>query len=121
MDNKPIFFQYCEFKNEVDLVDKILSIYSIIKKGNNLRKFERDILNFYIRKGISDDTKEAIKALGTKANNLTQANYYLRKKGYIVKDSKNHNKNKLSKDLENIRQSIIVNRKRVLAVGFKQK
>ena len=122
MSNKPIFFQYCEYKNEVDLVDKALSIYSIIKKDGNLRKFERNILNYYIRKGISEDTKETIKReLGTDPSNLTQANYYLRKKGYIVRDSKNHNKNKLCKDLESIRTSVILNKKRIYGIGFKQK
>lgn len=122
MKEKPFFFQLCDYKNEVDLIDKVLSIYSIIKKSNDLRPFERNILNFYIRKGISNDTKNIIKdQLGITSNNLTQANYYLRKKGYIVKDSKNHNKNKLCKDLESIRTSIIGNKKRLFLVGFNQK
>ncbi len=122
MSNKPIFFQYCEYKNEVDLVDKVLSIYSIIKKNDDLRKFERNILNYYIRKGISEDTRETIKReLGITAGNLTQANYYLRKKGYIVKDRNNHNKNKLCKDLQSVRTSIILNKKRIYGIGFKQR
>lgn len=122
MDNKPIFFQFCEYKNEVDLVDKTLSIYSIIKKNDNLRKFERNILNYYIRKGITEETKEIIKReLNKTSADLTQANYYLRKKGYIVKDTKNHNNNYLCKDLESIRKSIILNKKRIYGIGFKQK
>ena len=117
-----IYFNYCDYKNEIDLVDKVLSIFSIIKKSNDLRKFERDVLNFYIRKGISDDTKKMVRdELEMTANNLTQANYYLRKKGYIVKDSKNFNKDKLCKELQSIRNSIILNKKRVFAVGFQQK
>ena len=122
MDKKPIFFQLCEYKNEVDLVDKALSIYSIIKKKGNLRKFERNILNYYIRKGISENTKETIKReLGINSTNLTQANYYLRKKEYIVKDRNNHNKNELCEDLKMLRKSIILNKKRIYGIGFKQK
>lgn len=122
MDNKPIFFQECEFKNEIDLVDKALNIFSVIKKNDNLRPFERNILNYYIRKDISDETKEIIKKeLDINSANLTQGNYYLRKKGYIVKDTKNHNNNKLCKELQMLRDSLIINKKRLYCVGFKMK
>lgn len=117
-----MFFQVCEFKNEVDLVDKILSIYSIIKKNNDLRKFERNILNYYLRKGLTEDTKKLIKKeLNINSSNLTQVNYYLRNKDYIVKDTKNHNKDHLCKELEDIRNSIILKKNRIYSVGFNQK
>lgn len=122
MQKKEFYTNHCFYKNEVDLVDKLLNIYSIVKKNNNLRKFEREVLNYYIRKGYSSETKKQIKKeLGKKARNLNQTNYHLKRKGYLKQSSKNQKDKKLNKELQEIRDMFIGGKTKVYVVGFKQK
>ena len=122
MQGKDFYTNYCSYKNEVDLVNKLLTIYSIVKKNNDLRNFEREVLNYYIRKGYSTGTKNQIKKeLGKKARNLNQTNYHLKRKGYLKQSSKNQKDKKLNKELEEIRKLFIEGKTRVYVIGFKQK
>ena len=44
---------YSKFKNEIELIDKVLSIYTIIKyEGKEqLRNYEKNILIYYVQIG----------------------------------------------------------------------
>lgn len=123
MEKKPQFYtNYCSYKNEVDLVNKLLSIYSIVKKNGDLRDFERKVLNYYIRKGYSTETKDQIrKELGLKQRNLNQTNYHLTNKGYLKQSTKNQKNKSLNKELQEIRDLFVQGKTRAYVVGFKQK
>lgn len=123
MQKKISFYtNYCHYKNEVDLVNKLLSIYSIVKKDGDLRDFEKKVLNYYIRKGYSSETKKQIsKELNLKDRNLNQTNYHLTKKGYLKQSSRNQKHKKLNKELQEIRDLFIEGKIKVYTIGFKQK
>jgi hypothetical protein len=114
----------CTYKHEVDFVDKLITIYSTIAmdEENQLRKFEKDVLNYYMRFGYSPETKKKItQALGKSPETITQATFYLKKKKYLVDSKTNMSKKKLNKDLQIIKDNFIDGKKKVLAIGFKRK
>lgn len=123
MEKKASFYtNYCIYKNEVDLVNKLLSIYSIVKKNGDLRDFERKVLNYYIRKGYSKETKDQIiKELNLKQRNLNQTNYHLTNKGYLKQSTKNQKNKSLNKELQDIRKFFVEGKIRAYVIGFKQK
>lgn len=122
MENKQFYTNFCSYKNEVDYINKLLSIYSIVKKNGDLRDFERKVLNYYIRKGYSAETKEQIrKELGIKPKNLNQTNYHLTKKGYLKNSTRNQKQKSLHKELQEIRDLFIKGKTKIYVVGFRQK
>lgn len=115
---------YCYYKNEIDLVDKILSVYSITGKSkkDQLRKFEKDVLNYYMRFGYSTETKRLIEEeLGKSPDSITQATFFLTRKGYLEQSKTNFSKKRLSKDLLRFRDGFISGNKKMLILGFKRK
>lgn len=120
------------YKNEVDLVDKLLSIYSLTKeneevpKGSRfdsfkLRKFERDVLNYYIRYGYNDNTKITIQEdMGKKLNAITQVDFLLKEKGYLEDLPNNYRKKKLNTYLEDIRNKFVLEKRKIYAIHFRQ-
>lgn len=130
--NEVILSDFCFYKNEVDFVDKLLSIYSAInsskptkkdkEKTSQLRKFEKDVLIYYIRFGYSTETKKRIsKELGKSLDAVTQANFHLTNKGYLVASKTNHSNKKLNKDMQRLRDGFVLGNKNILAIGFKRK
>jgi hypothetical protein len=114
----------CFYKNEIDLVDKLLSIYSITKKDKKqqLRKFEKDVLNYYMRFGYSPETKKKlIEDLKKSSDSITQATFYLTKKGYLVQNERNFAKKSLSKDLLRFSEAFVSGDKVMLVLAFKRK
>lgn len=121
---KIIYADVCIFKNEIDFVDKLLSVYSITKMDskNQLRDFEKDVLNYYIRFGYSTETKKRInKELKKSKDTITQATFYLSKKGYLIPSKTNLSQKKLNPDLQRIKSGFIDGDKKILALGFKRK
>lgn len=109
-----------KYRNEIDLIDKILKVYSI-SQDNPLRNFERLILIYYIRSGYSKETKEFIKEdTGKKDGDIRVADVHLRDKGYIVTSDNNMRMSKLSKDMESVRDSFIKNKKEIYVLAFKK-
>tara|TARA_R110000796_G_scaffold233449_1_gene351985 strand:+ start:616 stop:1005 length:390 start_codon:yes stop_codon:yes gene_type:complete len=122
--NKLIHPNLCRFKNEIDFVDKLITIFSTITMTEKyqLRKFEKDVLNYYMRFGYSSDTKKRIKAeLDKSSDTITQATFYLKKKGYLIDSKTNMSKKSLSKGLQAIKDNFIDGNKKVLAIGFKRR
>lgn len=114
-----------KFKNEIELIDKLLRIYELSKESNNeekvknLRKFERDVLIYYIRYGYSKDTKNMIQEdTGKKLNALIQIDHLLKKQGYLEDLETNFRMKKLNPYLEKIRQDFIVKKNRVYGLHF---
>lgn len=122
--DKLVFPSLCRYKNEIDYVDKLITIYSVAKMGKDeqLRKFEKEVLNYYMRFGYSTETKKIItEDLGKSPDTITQATFYLKKKGYLVDSKTNMSKKRLSKGLQEIKDDFIDGSKKILAIGFKRK
>ena len=117
-----------KYKNQVDLVDKLLKIYDLSKedvpsdnkkKIKNLRNFERQVLNYYIRYGYSKETKNLIeKDTGKKLNAIVQTDFLLKESGYLEDMENNYRMKKLNPFLEKIRQDFILKRNRVYGLYF---
>lgn len=119
-----IHADFCIYKHQIDYADKLLSIYAIINMGDSdqLRKFEKDILNYYFRYGYSVETKKRIKKeLKKKSDTITQATFYLSKKGYLIQSKTNFSQKTLNKDLQRLRENFILGNKKIMAIGFKVK
>jgi hypothetical protein len=108
------------YKNEIDLIDKILKVYSITQ-DRPLRNFERLILIYYIRSGYNKETKEFIKEdTGKKDGDIRVADVHLREKGYLSKHPKNLRLSNLSPDMNSIRESFIINKKEMYVLLFQK-
>lgn len=109
------------FKNEIDLVDKILTIYSVAKfsEENKLRTFEKDILIYYVRKGITEDTINMVcEDLNKKKNYLHGINKHLKDKGYLISSKTNYRKFDLNDDLKQIRKAFLKDGLRMYTIVF---
>jgi hypothetical protein len=117
----PIHRNVSKISNEIDFIDKILSIYSIVKYDteNKLREYEKNILIYYVRKDITDETLETVcEDRGIKKNYLHKINKDLRDKGYLVTSETNYRKFHLNDDLKNIRENFIIRKFKNYLVSF---
>lgn len=124
LKNLQMYPLICNYKDSIDFVDKLLTIYSVIAmdKDSQLRKFEKDVLAYYIRFGYSSNTKKMIEGdLGKSSETITQATFYLKKKGYLVDSKTNMSRKNLNKDLQRLRDNFINSNSKLMAVGFKRK
>lgn len=115
-----VYFNQAEYSNELDLITKVLRIYSITRLNTKLVKKEEEVLVFYIKYGYSKDTKDLIKEeLDMKSTHLNQLNYNLQKKGFLVTDGYNRQKKHLSNSLEQIRKSFLEDKLDTFVIKFK--
>lgn len=117
----PTHINKCQYNNEIDMVDTILTIYSTIKfKGKDrLRDFEKNILIYYIRKGLNDETLEMVSEdLNKKKNYLHGINKHLRDKGYLIASKTNLRKFDLNEDLKMLRSSFIEKKLKLYTLVF---
>jgi chromosome segregation and condensation protein ScpB len=103
------------------MVDRILSIYSIVKDDDKkrLKPYEKNVLVYYVRNGITEETLESVcEDRKITKSYLNKINKDLRDKGYLIPSLTNYRKFKLSPDLEEIRQSFIKDKLRLLLIQF---
>lgn len=118
---KEIYFNQLKYKNEMELLRKIIRIYSIVKLNDDLENHEEEVLMFYFKYGYSPETKEKIKdTLEISAHYLNTINYHLDKKGYLKKDEYNKQKKHLTNDLEELKKAFIEKGVEVYAIGIKK-
>jgi len=116
---KKVYFNKTIYKNELDLITKVLRIYSITRLNTNLVKKEEEILVFYIKFGYNKETKELIKSeLKMKNTHLNQVNYSLQKKGFLVADEYNRQKKNLSESLVQIKKSFLEDKLNIYVIQF---
>ena len=99
-----------KYSNMIELIDNILSIYSIIKfkDSKRLRNYEKNVLIYYVINGISEETLDNVcKDKSIEKNYLHKINKDLRDKGYLVSSSTNYRKFSLNSELEDIRENFI--------------
>jgi hypothetical protein len=114
-----------KFNNEIELIDKLLKIYDLSREiadgvqPKPLRKFERDILIYYMRYGYSKETKLIIeKDTDKKSNAIIQTDFLLKKAGYLEDSKNNFRMKKLNTALEKIRQDFVVKKNKVYGLHF---
>jgi hypothetical protein len=106
------------YKNKIDLIDKILQIYSIAQ-DKPLRNFERAVMRYYILHDYCQEAKEAIKEdEKKKEGDIRVADRYLRQKGYLITSKNNMRMSDLSSDMNSIRESFIKNKKNIYVLLF---
>lgn len=101
-----------KFKDSIDLLQKVLTLYSagvhLNRNNENLRPRLIQILAFYVLKGYSSETKDLIldSIPGLKKSNLNQINSDLLKLGYLEKGKYKNDERTLSKPLMELKQYI---------------
>lgn len=108
------------YKSDLDKIEKILTIYSIVKEIK-FRDFEKDVLKYYLVYGYNKETQEMImEDLGKSDVNIRVTDTWLRKNGFLNIGVNNKRKSSLSKDMEMMRKDFILDKKDVYALIFKR-
>lgn len=114
--NQIVHRHILKYKNTVDMLSKLVSIYSIVKKAekDQILPFERDILVYYILFGFSRETKDTIKKeLKKSDNSINTTNSNLRKKGFLVRHKTNFTMGHVSKELQSLVDSFLKDPKKL--------
>lgn len=124
MQNKPVAYKsVVKYANEIEMVDKILLFYSIANydEKDRLKNYERNILTYYVRKGITEESLDDVCLdRGIKKNYLHKINKDLRDRGYLVMSETNYRKFRLNKELQAIRTGFIENKISKYLLSFEQ-
>ena len=97
-----------KYKNDLELYEHIIRIFSVVMLNDELENREGEALMFYFKHGYSSDTKDMIKsALGISEHYLNTINYNLDKKGYLRKDDRNKQKKHLSHELQKLKDAFV--------------
>jgi len=106
------------YSNDLDLIEKILMCYSILK-NKPIRNFEMTTLKYYIKYGFNDEAKQFImEDEGKKEGDIRVANVHLREKGYLNHGINNQRKSELSPDMAKIRQNFIIDKEKLCILLF---
>lgn len=104
MSNRVAYKVDFKYSNNIELLDTMLSVYSITYLKTPLSYREKEVLREYIINGFSSKTKKAIKAsLKIKDSNLNTLNYKLKQKGFLLNHPTNQKQKELNADLTRIR------------------
>jgi len=104
MSNRVAYKVDFKYSNKIELLDTMLSVYSITYLKTPLSYREKEVLREYILNGFSSKTKKAIKAsLKIKDSNLNTLNYKLKQKGFLLNHPTNQKQKELNADLTRIR------------------
>jgi len=118
--SKPnIFFNRAKVKNDIDMLDKLLTVYSILnfEERDKLVKHERQVLLYYVKNGLTKESVDNIcEDYGYKANYLYGVNKRLKDKGYLVKDENNQHKYHLNKELAYLRKKFIEDKSKMYII-----
>jgi len=107
--NKPVYINKMKVNSDLDKIDRIISIFSIIKNGNlgvtHIRKRCSEVLSYYILFGYGAETRKLIQnSLSITKENLHAINSELTGLGYLVKDSNNFHNKHISEELLRIKE-----------------
>jgi hypothetical protein len=120
--SKEIYWNELRYKNEMDMLKKIIRIYSIVMLEDDLENHEETVLMFYFKYGYSPETKEKIReSLDISPHYLNTINYHLDQKGYLKKDEKNKQKKHLADGLQKLKSSFLDNKGEYYLIKVKRK
>ena len=127
-----LHYNKSQYKNDMELLSKVIKIFSIIKLDTSLgeddegikeplENNEERVLVYYLKHGYSKETKKmVVEDLGIKSTYLNTVNCKLDKKGYLIKDKNNKQKKHLCKGLEKLRESFMKNSANSYIIVFDQ-
>ncbi len=106
------------YRNDLDLIEKILLCYSILK-DKPIRNFELTVLKYYIKYGYTDEAKQWIMDdENKKEGDIRVANVHLREKGFLNHGVNNQRKSELSLDMTKVRQNFILDKEKLCILLF---
>lgn len=116
--NKPKhFFSTYTYKNDLELLDVVLSIYAIVELKATLTEKERVVMRYYLKNGYTDKTKKAITGdsevfkdiseVSKTRKHLDQINLKLDNKGFLQKHTGNYRLKIIAPGLIALRDSFL--------------
>jgi hypothetical protein len=115
----------CSYSNDLQLIEMILDIYVMVTpKAKKLIIREKQALAYYIIYGYNKETvKDLETGLSKDISNgyVRTINNNLRKKGYLIKDINNTQKNHLSEEMKKIKKEFVEKKGRLFPIGFVKK
>ena len=100
------YINRCEYPNDLELLDKVLDVYSLVTLNNELTKNERGVLKYYLKSGYSNRVKDSIKKdFGINSQHLNQINWKLTHKGFLDKHPTNNRSKVISPKLIKLRDT----------------
>jgi hypothetical protein len=121
MKNLNVFWNNAKVKNKIELLDKVLTIYSLLnfEKKDRLVDHEKKVLVYYIKNGLNDETLDKVHIdLCYKKTYIYKINKQLRDKGYLVKDKYNMKKFDLSEELKIIQERFVEKKSQGYIIQF---
>ena len=105
-----------KFKDDFDKIEFILKVYSLAI-NQPIRAFEMVILKYYMYYGYTQEAVEFIKKGEKKTDgDIRTANTHLRQKGFLSHGVTNLRKSSLSPELEALRKTFMIDRKKLYAL-----
>jgi hypothetical protein len=125
LGNKLSFGAIYTFDNLNHLIEMVLDMYVLLHpSAKKLIIREKQALAYYIIYGYDKETvKDLETSLSKDISNgyVRTINNSLRKKGYLVKDKNNMQKNHLSEEMKQIKKEFVEKKGRMFPVGFVKK
>lgn len=116
------FYNKANIKNEVDLLDKVVDIYSILNfdSRSQIVPHEKKVLVYYLKRGLNEETLQTVMTdLNYTKNYRDSVNKKLRDKGFLVRDEKNQQKFHLNNDLLLLKKKFIDEKTKVFYIQFR--
>lgn len=110
MNSLNVFWNNAKIKNKIELLDKVLSIYSLLnfEKKDRLVEHEKKVLVYYIKNGLTEETLDKVHIdLTYNKTYIYKINKQLRDKGYLIKNKYNMKKFDLSEELKQLQDRFI--------------
>lgn len=110
-----------KYRNDVDLLETVMSIFSNTVLREELSDKERQILREYMLNGYSKQTKESIKlSMKMKPANLNTYNYHLQRKGFLKPHPTNQRLKLLNEQLMELRDCFMqeTKSKKIFLINF---
>lgn len=110
-----------DYQNDLELIELLLQIYAIGRRSP-IRQFEMTVMKYYIKYGFNEEAVSYIKEDEKKTDvDIRVANTHLRSKGYLELGKNNLRKSTLSQDMQNLRNSFILDEHKsaIYVLGFK--
>lgn len=96
------------YSNDLELLNLVVNIYSIVELGETLTNKQRVVLRSYLKNGYNDITKRAIMMENNMdAKYIDQVNFILTKKGFLEKHPTNYRMKVVNKRLIELKQRFL--------------
>lgn len=111
------FFSRYYYKNDLDLLNTVINLYSIVELGGKLSDMEMIVMRYYLKSGYNEITKKTIMSdsevfktmtdAEKTRKHLNQINHRLEKKGFLERSLRNYREKKVSSKLLELKESFL--------------